>query len=271
MQIRDIGDKKMSIFNFNENFFLYFAVTYLVTLVGISTVTIIVSLFVKIQKIVTINKAKKNLNKIKGKPQTIFYKVGTIIEDNIYDLGKCALIIKGFDAVCYTLRRSWNYDDNLKLIYTIKNERTVNVEIFFDNYGNWKTIEGLSNILDGINHVNQYEIVVKENKKVKSIQQMMFIICLTMWIGTIPMLMLYFLTGQFLGIIKYNREELLQILLPIMFIPLLFQSVMYFLYIYLKRYDENSPLLQIVQIYAMIMPVFSVLISFVYWYILLDI
>ena len=259
----------MNILNFDKETFRYFAVIYLIILIGISAVTIIFSLFVKMQKRMYINKAKKELEK--GKPHTIFYKVGTIIEDNIYDLGKYVLIIKGFDAVCNTLRRHWNPNDKLKLIYTIKDEHNIDVELFFNDCGNWKMIEGLYNLSDGINYVNQYEIVVKENEKVQSIQQMLFIICLTMWVGIIPMLMLFFLIGQFTDILKYSGEELSQVLLPIMFIPLSFQGIMYFVSIYLRRYDEDSPLLKIIQIYAMIMPVFSILISFVYWYILLDI
>lgn len=261
----------MYIHNLNENIFLNFIQIYLIILGGLSTITILSLLFEKIQRIRYINNAKKELKKVKVKEYAILYTVGDTIDNSIYNLGNCVLIIKGFEAVCDTLRRHWNPDDELKLTYTIKDEYSIDVELFFNNNGKWKKIEGLYNLSDGINYVNQYEIVVKENEKIKSILQMLFTSCITMWIGIIPMIMVLFFTGQFTGILKFDREILQEIMMPIMFLPLLFQVIMYLLAKKLQSDDKDLLLSHIIQIFIMAMPAFSILISLVYWYILLDI
>lgn len=261
----------MHIFTLDKEIFLNFIEIYMIILAGLSAITMFFLLFVKIQRRKYISFAKKELGKIKGKEYTIFYKVEDFIENSIYDFGKCVLIIKGFDVVCDTLRKHWNYDDKLKLIYTIKCEYTIDVEIFFDNSGSWKKIEGLYNLSDGVNYVNQYEIIVKENEKVRSILQMLFITSIAMWVGIIPMVMVSLFTGQFTGILKLNSEMLSEIIAPIMVLPLFFQTIMCFISVILKRDDKYLPILQIIQIFIMAMPAYSILISVVYWYILLDI
>jgi hypothetical protein len=261
----------MNVINIEMEIFQQFVEIYSIILLGLIAITILLSLFLKVQKRKYISSAKKKLEKIKGKPQIIFYKVEDFIESNIYDLDKCVLIIKGFDTVCDTLRRNWNPDEKLKLVYIIKDEYNIAVELFFDNSGSWKTIEGLHNLSDGINYVNQYEIVVKENEKNKSIQQMLLIICITMLLGIILISMAYFFIGQSTGILKFNRETLAQTFLPITIFPLLLQVIMFIVGIQLQRNDEDSQLSRIIMVFAMTMPVFSILISIVYWYILLSI
>ena len=153
--------------------------------------TILLLLAIKIIRKIYIQRAKNEVEKIKNKEQLIFYKVGDCIEDNLYDLGKCRLIIKGFDAVCDTLRRHWNHDDNLKLTYMIKGESSIDVKLFFDNNGVWKQIEGLYNLSDGINCLNTYEIIFNENEKIKSFLETLIVCDIALWLGVISSSCIY--------------------------------------------------------------------------------
>lgn len=258
----------MRILNLDHELLLNFVAMYLVVLVSLNIIAILLLLFVKLQRKIYIRAARNEIEKIKGKEQTIFCKVEDNIENKLHDLGKCVLVIKGFDSVCDTLRRHWSPDEELKLIYIIEGDYSIDVELFFNNDGSWKEIEGLYNLSDGINYVNLYEIAVKENEKIKSIQQMLFISCIAMWVGIIPILTSFFFTDQFIGALKFDREILMQIMIPIMFMPLFFQVIMYFVAKKLQRDDEDSQLSRIIQIFIMAMPVYSILISFIYLYLL---
>lgn len=109
------------------------------------------------------------------------------IENNICDFGKCVLLIKGFDAVCDTLRRHWDTEDKLKLTYTIKDEHSIDVELFFYIDGNWRKIEALYNLSDGINYVNRYEINFKVNEKIKSLLETLILCEIALWLGLISL------------------------------------------------------------------------------------
>jgi len=149
--------------------------------------TILLLLAIKILRKIYIRKAKDEIEKIKGKEQVILYKVQDNIEENLFDLDKCTLEIKGFDMVCDTLRRHWNSNDNLMLVYTIKNDYNVDAKLFFDNSGHWKQIENLHNLSDGLNYVNRYEIVPKENGKIKSLLQTLIICDVALWLEVISL------------------------------------------------------------------------------------
>jgi len=138
--------------------------------------TILLLLAIKIIRKIYIQRAKNEVEKIKNKEQLIFYKVGDCIE---------------FDAVCDTLRRHWNHDDNLKLTYMIKGESSIDVKLFFDNNGVWKQIEGLYNLSDGINCLNTYEIIFNENEKIKSFLETLIVCDIALWLGVISSSCIY--------------------------------------------------------------------------------
>lgn len=155
--------------------------------------TILLLLAVKILRKIYIRKAKDEIEKIKWKENVILYKVKDNIEYSLLDLNKCTLVIKGFDAVCDTLRRHWNPDDKLKLIYTIKGNDSIGIKMFFDDNGSWKQIEELHNLSDGRNYVNHYEIIFKVNEKIKSLLQTLIICDITLWSGMILSCIISFL------------------------------------------------------------------------------
>ena len=157
------------------------------------TATVLLLMAIKILRKVYIQKAKDEIEKMKGKEQVILYRVKDNIECSLLDLNKCSLVIKGFDAVCETLRKHWKPDDKLKLIYTIKGEHTIDVKLFFDNCGNWKMIEGLYNLSDGINYVNCYEVTFKVNEKIRSLLEILIICDIALWIGVISSCIISFI------------------------------------------------------------------------------
>jgi ABC-type phosphate/phosphonate transport system permease subunit len=149
------------------------------------TATILLLIAIKILRKVYIRKAKDEIKKMKGKEQVILYRVKDNIECSLLELNKCSLVITGFDAVCETLRKHWNPNDNLKMIYTIKGNDDIEIKIFFNDNGNWKQIEGLYNLSDGLNYVNRYEVTFKVNKKIRSLLQTLIICDIALWIGVI--------------------------------------------------------------------------------------
>lgn len=257
----------MYFFNIDKEFFMNFIQIYLIILSALSAITMLFLLFDKLQRRKYISLAKKELEKIKGREQTILYKVGDFIENRIYDFGRCVLVIKGFDAVCDTLRRHWNHDDNLKLVYMIKGNYSIDVKIFFDNNGSWKQIEGLHNLSDGINYVNRYEIVTKENEKIKSISQMLCISVFAMLIGILPVCMFY-LSYQSWSFIKINREMLLNIMAIIMSTLFSLDLIVLFMILRLQSEDKESPVLLTIQTLSMVISIFSILLGLVFWCVL---
>lgn len=157
--------------------------------------TILLLLAIKILRKIYIRKAKDKIKKIKGKEQVILYKVKDNIEYSLLDLDRCTFVIKGFDAVCDTLRRHWDHDDNLKLTYIINDESSIDVKLFFDNNGIWKQIEGLYNLSDGINYVNTYEIIFNENDKIKSLLETLIICDIALWLGVISSSCIFLFLG----------------------------------------------------------------------------
>lgn len=149
--------------------------------------TILLLLAIKILRKNYIRRAKEEIEKIKGKEHVMLYKVKDNVENNLFDLDQCTLIIKGFDTVCDTLRRHWNADDELKLAYTIKDEYNIEVELFFSNSGDWKRIEGLYNLSDGIDYVNRYEINFKVNEKIKSLLETLILFDIALWLEVISL------------------------------------------------------------------------------------
>ncbi len=158
-------------------------------------VTIVLLLIIKVLRKIYIRKAKNDIRIIKDKEQVILYKVKDNIESNLFDLEQCTLIIKGFDAVCDTLRKHWNADDELKLAYTIKDEYNIDVKLFFNNSGDWKRIEGLYNLSDGINYVNRYEINFNVNEKIKSLLEILILCDIALWLGVISLHCMFLFIG----------------------------------------------------------------------------
>jgi hypothetical protein len=157
--------------------------------------TILLLLAIKILRKIYIRKAKEEIVKIKGKEQVILYKVRDDIENRLFELNKCTLVVKGFEEVCDTLRRHWSLEDKLKLTYKFKNDFNINIELFFDNNGSWKKIDGLYNLSDGINDLNCYEIIFKVNKKIKELLETLIICDIALWLGIISLHCIFLFLG----------------------------------------------------------------------------
>jgi len=157
--------------------------------------TISLLLLIKLLRKIHICKAKEKTKKIIGIEQVILYKVKDNIEYNLLELNKCTLVVKGFEEVCDTLRRHWSLEDELKLTYTVKNDFNIKLELFFDNNGSWKKIEGLYNLSDGINDLNCYEIIFKANEKIKSLLETLIICDIAIWLGIISIHCIFLFLG----------------------------------------------------------------------------